>query len=684
MKPHILIVEDDNTARHVYERAIRSFGYDVTSSDTAEKAQAICENQTFDLALIDLQLPGMNGLALGKILLQKEHPPALILMTGYAQIESAQEAMRIGFYEYLTKPFDLFVLEKSLTNALEQYNKKVQDEIYQRQLKYEVSQRTRELSEANRNLRQEIASRQKYEQELLNERNRAQEYFDIAGVMLLVLNREGTVTSINKKGCDILGYPESEIIGKNWFKHFIPNEIQDNLLAKFKNMIKEGHDKTEQHENNIVNKAGEHRLIEWTNRLLNAPSGKIVGVLSAGDDITKKKQTEKALAEEQARFKLLSEVTQEGLVFHKGGVIIDVNPAFERISGYTREELIDKNGLDFLVHPRAKSEVSQNIQQHKNKTYHFKGIRKNKTTIYVEVEPREMQYQGEVVRVASIRDITEKVKIEKQLESQRLRSMQADRLHALGEMAAGVAHELNQPLAAISAISERIGLRIESNLPIDDEQLTNMSNDILSMVERMSDIIEHMQIFSRDNSQDSASAFYIQDVISDALKFTQAQLKSHGIDIQIDIPEVLSPCWGWPRQIEEVLLNLITNARHALDDKYETVRKFSGSDTIWSPEFSIRVQEKAEANSICIHVSDNGSGIPNDILTKIFNPFFTTKEVGKGTGLGLSISHSIIQKHNGTIEVENRPDEGVTFLIQLPTANRDQRKQLESETVFAL
>lgn len=668
MKNYILIVEDDDTARQVYERATKSFGYDAMACSSAEEALHICQNQNFDLALLDLKLPGMDGLALGKKLLETDHPPALILMTGYAQIENAQEAMRIGFYEYLTKPFDLRKLEKAIQSTLAQHNQKIQDQVYQRQLKYEVSQRTRELSEANRNLRQEIMARKKYEQDLLDERNRAQEYFDIAGVMLMVLNTEGTVISINKKGCDILGYTESEIIGKNWFKYFVPPQIQQEQQTEFKGLLQENHLGIEHYESAILNHTGEQRLIEWTNRILKSPSGKIIGTLNAGDDITQRKQTEKALQEEQARFKLLTDVTQEGIIFHQKGMIIDVNPAFERISGYTKEELMEKNGLELIVHPDNRLHVLKHIYEHKKETYHFKAQKKDKTIIHLEVEPREMDYQGEKIGVASIRDITQQIKIEEILESQRLRSMQADRLHALGEMAAGVAHELNQPLAAISAISERIGLRIESNLSLTHDHLLEMTQEILSMVERMSDIIEHMQIFSRDNSENLATTFCIQDVITDALKFTQAQLKSHGIDIHLDMPNEHPPCWGWPRQIEEVLLNLITNARHSLDEKYEKLRVISPSHTNWTPKLSICLHTDKTLENICVDISDNGGGIPIHILPKIFDPFFTTKEVGKGTGLGLSISHSIIQKHGGTLDVQNHPQEGATFRIQLPIA----------------
>lgn len=674
MNTHILVVEDDPIAQQVYTRAIKSFGYDITACKSAEEALLLCEENAFDLALIDLKLPGTNGLHLGEQLYKKDNAPALVLMTGHAQIESAQEAMRIGFYQYLTKPFDLSDLQQVIQNVLKLHTQKIQDQIYQRQLKFEVSQRTRELSEANRNLRQEIAARQKYERDLLDERNRAQEYFDIAGVMLLVLNREGTVISINKKGCDILGYAENEIVGKNWFRYFIPKPIRPDLETNFQKTIHEGVNAIEHNENPIINNSGEQRFIEWTNRILKSPSGKIIGTLSAGEDITERKKTERALEDEKTRFKLLSEVSQEGLVFHNEGVIIDVNPAFEKITGYTHQELVGQNALQFLVHPTSKNVVQDNIQKHKTKNYFFKALKKDKTTIFLEVEPREMHYQDALVRVASIRDITQRIKIEKELESQRLRSVQADRLHALGEMAAGVAHELNQPLAAISAISERIGLRLESNLPLPPDQLTEMTTEILSMVERMSDIIEHMQIFSRDNSQNSAGIFYIQDVISDALKFTQAQLKSHGIDIQIDMPDQLPPNWGWPRQIEEVLLNLITNARHALDEKYEKLRIFHAAHIDWTPKLSISARQNNLNETISIEIADNGSGIPPHLVSKIFDPFFTTKEVGKGTGLGLSISHSIVQKHNGTLDVINHPNEGATFNITLPIAHPNDIK----------
>jgi histidine kinase len=257
--------------------------------------------------------------------------------------------------------------------------------------------------------------------------------------------------------------------------------------------------------------------------------------------------------------------------------------------------------------------------------------------------------------------------MEAELEAQRVRAMQADRLHALGEMAAGVAHELNQPLTAIATTAEGFVLRQQAGLEIPGPRTAEMMVDVLALTERMSNIINHMRVFARETSEEAPTSFSISEVVQNMLRFVEMQLKVHGITIRLDIPEELPQCKGWPNEIEQVLFNLVSNARDVLDERQEKIKtEESPSDPQWEPVVGIQVEWTEKEDDLKIHISDTGGGIDEAVFSRIFDPFYTTKEVGSGTGLGLSISKGIVEKHDGRLEVENRIDEGVTFSVILP------------------
>ena len=241
--------------------------------------------------------------------------------------------------------------------------------------------------------------------------------------------------------------------------------------------------------------------------------------------------------------------------------------------------------------------------------------------------------------------------------------VQSERLRALGEMAAGVAHELNQPLTGIRTFAEGLLYGLKNNWDTDDEQLNETLSDIVEQVERASGIIDYMRIFARQPMGESLEPFAVADVINNALKLIRSQLKVHGIMLTLDIAPDLPLCQGRPRQIEQILLNLFANARHALDARIECEVSGRESNKQWKPKLDIVAT--AEEKNVQIAVSDTGGGIPEEIADRIFEPFFTSKEVGSGTGLGLSISRTIAQAHGGDLHMVNHLGIGATFYLRL-------------------
>jgi C4-dicarboxylate-specific signal transduction histidine kinase len=256
-----------------------------------------------------------------------------------------------------------------------------------------------------------------------------------------------------------------------------------------------------------------------------------------------------------------------------------------------------------------------------------------------------------------------------QSRTQQLKLMQTSQLQALGEMAAGVAHEINQPLSGIRTFTESLLFGMRHGWETKPAEVESTLEDIVSQVDRMTTIINHMRDFSRDSSGEDAQPFFIVEVIDNVFKLVETQLKSHGIAINKNIPALLPICQGWPQQLEQVLLNLITNARQAMDERKDNLRRGLETEPAWAPVLAIDVS--ASDDDLLIEVADNGGGIPENIIKNIFDPFFTSKEVGQGTGLGLSISYSIVQKHGGDIHVENRPGAGATFCVRMPLIEKE-------------
>ena len=244
-------------------------------------------------------------------------------------------------------------------------------------------------------------------------------------------------------------------------------------------------------------------------------------------------------------------------------------------------------------------------------------------------------------------DITEAKKSQAQV-------VQASKLATLGEMATSVAHELNQPLNVIRMAAGNSRRRIKSQKSNKDtEYILEKLVRIEGQASRAATIIDHMRMFGR-KAEEKLEMVDPSEVVSNALDLLGAQLKLAGIQLVTSFPKKCSKVMGHTIQMEQVILNLLANARDAMKDNISVSR------------ITLSITEKD--GMITISSQDTGSGIPEHILTRIFEPFFTTKEMGKGTGLGLSVSYGIILEMGGTITAENIGD-GAKFSIVLPVTN---------------
>lgn len=247
--------------------------------------------------------------------------------------------------------------------------------------------------------------------------------------------------------------------------------------------------------------------------------------------------------------------------------------------------------------------------------------------------------------------------LQKELEVERARLDQQSRLAALGEMAAGVAHEINNPLTIFS-LHLRSMDKLLQNMDHPPEKFFENIEKCRQNIDRIAKIINGLKLFSRDSSADAFEKCQIGKIVGDALDVTEAKQRKFNVNVSTSLPQGDFPLMAQPIQLTQVLTNLISNSIDAIENLSEK----------W-----IRVNASKSEKGIIISVTDSGHGIPDEVAQKILDPFFTTKEINRGTGLGLSLSSQMIKRHGGSLYY-NKLSPNTEFIIELPLNPRDQNK----------
>lgn len=245
-----------------------------------------------------------------------------------------------------------------------------------------------------------------------------------------------------------------------------------------------------------------------------------------------------------------------------------------------------------------------------------------------------------------------------EVKQQQAQTVQAGKLAALGTIASGIAHELNQPLTGILGFVQLLQHQMQKGSVNQDLMLEHLGL-IEKQVHRMTAIIGHVRTFARP--EPAVGLVDVNQVVRDAVMLMREQIRAHDIALEMRLAPELPSISGDAVRLEEVLINLLANARDAIEE-----RLAGAAENAAPAPRRISVSTTLEPSRLVIEVEDTGTGIPADVLPRIFDPFFTTRGHGKGTGLGLSITHGIIRDHGGSIEVESRLGEGTTFYVYLP------------------
>ncbi|NTW36135.1 MAG: PAS domain S-box protein [Syntrophobacteraceae bacterium] len=338
--------------------------------------------------------------------------------------------------------------------------------------------------------------------------------------------------------------------------------------------------------------------------------------------------------------------------------ILDCNHSVEEAYGYGRDELLLTSFLN-LFEESEQQELALELRT-SSMLNHVRQITKGGRSVLVNLRTSRSEYSGRPALLVAASDIISILMVKPQL-------IQASKMATLGEMTAGIAHELNQPLSVIKTASSFLLSRAARGECVQAEVLRAMIEEIDGHVDRATGMVQHLRDFGRKSGA-AVEPVWVNEVISRALDIFSQQLRLRQIDVVRELAQDLPTVQADPNRLEQVLINLLINARDAIEEKQEQEPASEAGDRI-------TVKTSLDLGHVRIEVRDTGIGVAEDVKGRIFEPFFTTKRAGKGTGLGLSISYGIIQDFRGRIDLVSAHNKGSNFIIQIPVSGTVHAKQ---------
>ena len=454
---------------------------------------------------------------------------------------------------------------------------------------------------------------------------------------VVVTGLDRRVLAVNQAAADLFGWPSADLVGQ---------PIADQVHMGERAHVAAQEDKVfageaQRYETRVLNhETGEEHDVAVASGPFRV-DGELIGTVATLRDITEPKRAQDTLSRSEARYRNLVESASDAIVtLDANGRFTTVNHAAEIISGYRREELVGQWFAPMLSDdelPKALAHFQKALAGETG-LFETQFYRKDGEGRTISVTYSTPQRDEEVLCL--IRDVTDQKMLQEQL-------IQSEKMSAIGQLVSGVAHELNNPLAGISAFAQL--LLAEKRFPPDQR---TAAETIYSEARRASRIVQNLLTFARQHKAEKGPAA-INQVLDDTLELRGYELRVRGIDVRREYDEALPDTMGDAHQLQQVFLNLITNAEQAME-------RAEGK------HHRLTVRTRNDGDIIRIEVEDTGGGVPANLLERIFNPFFTTKPTGHGTGLGLSISLGIVREHEGRIWAENAPQGGARFIVELP------------------
>jgi len=531
--------------------------------------------------------------------------------------------------------FDIEYNEKIFGSRVSRF--RVNNNTYVMHVMYDVAGTKKRLKESKINENLFHVSEKKLRQSL----NFSRQIIDASPVGITVYDDKGQCIVANASMAKIIGVPIDQVMKQNYHKisSWKVSGLYDKaILAKRDKLV-------QQHDVTLISTFGKKIFIQAI--FVPFPDDQLLLMLN---DFTDYFETKKKLEEQIEKFQVIFENASDAIFWSDpmSGKIVNCNKMAEVLLEREKQEIIGLSQAQ--LHPQDNTEL------YSSKYDYVEIVTKSGAIKYAEITAAIVQLGKQPIIQAIFRDVSAKYAAEKKLEETTAQLIQAEKLTALGEMTASINHEIKQPLNVIELISQKMLRKLKKNV-LDQEILQKNFSDISSQIKKITIIINHMRSYSRKTDFHEHEAVSVSDLIQKSLIFCKQEFKNHGINIILRIDKDLPAIKGNQTQLEQVITNLVNNARHALEssDKPEKII-----------EIGAFVENNQNVSQVVIFVKDNGTGIPDSIVPIIYKPFFTTKVKNKGTGLGLHVVKKIISEHNGRIAFETCENKGTKFKIYMP------------------
>ncbi len=646
----ILVLDDDKAICHVLSDFLSTQGHHVEVCHAGETAVEITQENPPDVALVDIKLPGISGIQTLKKLKSISPNTEVVMITGEGDISSAIEALEFGAFAYIRKPFDLYDLLSTVKKARERQIMRKKNIEYARKLERLVQSQSEELK------------REKYIKEMV---------FSHTLSAILVVDSDLRIVSINEAFKKMFGLNENEAHGmyickaigwhanksksngnKSWQ---LPEQLRQVILHKLPI-------KHLEIQCTLPNKQIKYFHLQAFLLPEIAKSAPLLCILL--DDITdatliriEKDRTHREL---QCLYKISESISESREIQEL--VEITAQAIYDAMDkNYVRGVAVELDGWYAQYPDTSNLEIQKRALEVK---INIDQTDRGEIRLWTR-DPGYRPYR----ETSLCKEIAKRLAQTVETQERNIELYHSGQLASLGEMAAGVAHELNQPLSGIRTFAESVILGYKQGYLKVDEKILNKQYKIIKQCERMEKIINDLRVLSRDTSKEEMMPVNVVEVVESALQLLGTQLKVHGITVIKNYLQDKCMTLGHYNRLEQVVINLLTNARDTLDEKEEKIRnkEISVPENWYKKiEITVGISVKNDKRRVRFSVLDNGLGLNQDTIRDIFKPFYTNKPLGKGTGLGLSISRRIIQEHKGTIEVYPRVGEGCEFAVFLP------------------
>ncbi|MFC1848277.1 PAS domain S-box protein [Chloroflexota bacterium] len=518
----------------------------------------------------------------------------------------------------------------------------------------------------------DITERKRAEEQLRHSEEHYRALIENAQDFIAVVKADGTIHYQSPLTEELLGHESAYRGASTAFELVHPDDVEKASDVFTKLMSKPG--STARAEVRAKHKDESWHTFEVVGRnLLDDPA--VGGIVANFRDITERKQAEEALQESESHYRLLAEnITDIIATLNLNLQLTYMSPSVTHKLGFTVDEAISRT-LEEALTPASQEYVVKTFTDEmaaegtglmdptRSLTVELELNCKDGSTMWSEVEATFLRdHEGQPVGILAVaRDISERKRAEEERNRLEQQLQLAGRLAAVGELAAGVAHELNNPLAAVQAFAQLLNDNDDLDKTVKGDIET-----IYREAQRATRITTNLLRFARRHKPEK-QFISVNDIIEKSLELHEYRMKSNNIDLVLELDPDIPMTMADSDQIHQVFVNIITNAEQAMTDAHG------------KGNFLVKTQRTNQM--IRTTFTDDGPGIQNTNLRNIFDPFFTTKEVGKGTGLGLSICFGIVQEHGGQIYAKNNPDKGATFVVEIPVISLDQPLSEQTKSI---